>query len=164
MMLRNTAGHDYLLPAVALVLAVLFIYAGATKFHDPLQFADTIAAFAILPAALINVLVLSLPSFEVACGFLLVVPQTRRIGALAVIAISVVFFSRYSLHWFEVSCSIVVVSAVGHPRARGCGWSSAWTGCSSAVRCSFIFDCFVVIAMRRSHHTRFLGHGENNAC
>jgi hypothetical protein len=78
MMLRNELGNDYVLSSVWLVLAALFIYAGAIKFRDPLQFADTIAAFAILPQALINVLALSLPPFEVACGLLLVVPQTMK--------------------------------------------------------------------------------------
>ena len=93
MILRNKAGHDYVLPAVALVLAALFIYAGATKVRDPLQFSDIIAAFAILPAALINLLALSLPPFEIGCGLMLLVPRTRRIGALGVTLISVIFFS-----------------------------------------------------------------------
>jgi putative oxidoreductase len=93
MMLPRNSFHDYLVAAIALVLAALFIYAGADKVRDPQQFADIIAAFGILPAVFINLLALSLPPFEIACGLLLVLPETRRVGALAVALISVVFFS-----------------------------------------------------------------------
>ena len=51
---------------------------------DALQFADSIAAFAILPAAFISLLALSLPPFEIACGLLLLWPSTRRVAALAI--------------------------------------------------------------------------------
>ena len=88
--------RDYLAVAVSVILAAVFMYAGAAKFSDPLQFADSIAAFAILPAAVINLLALSLPPFEIACGLLLLWPRTRRVGALAVALISVVFFVALS--------------------------------------------------------------------
>jgi uncharacterized membrane protein YphA (DoxX/SURF4 family) len=77
---------------IGLALAAVFIYAGVEKIGDPLGFADTIAAFAVLPAASINVLALSLPFFEIACGVLLVVPRTRRIGALGVALSAAIFF------------------------------------------------------------------------
>jgi uncharacterized membrane protein YphA (DoxX/SURF4 family) len=93
MMAAGNSGRDYVVLAVSLALAAIFIYAGADKIGDPLQFADTIAAFAILPAALINLLALGLPLFEVACGLLLLWSPTRRVGALAVSVISVVFFT-----------------------------------------------------------------------
>jgi putative oxidoreductase len=93
MMPRQNFLHDYFVLAIALALAAVFIYAGVGKIRDPLQFADSIAAYAILPAVFVNLLALSLPPFEIACGLLLVVPRTRRVGALAVALISVVFFS-----------------------------------------------------------------------
>ena len=49
-----------------MALAGIFIYAGIDKIRDPLQFADSIAAFAILPAVFINLLALGLPPFEIA--------------------------------------------------------------------------------------------------
>jgi putative oxidoreductase len=85
--------HDYVVLAVALLLAAVFTYAGVVKVGDPLQFADSIAAFAILPTVFINLLALGLPPFEIVCGLLLIVPRTRRIGALAVALISAAFFS-----------------------------------------------------------------------
>jgi putative oxidoreductase len=92
-MMPSKRAHDYYVPAITLVLAAVFVYAGAEKVGDSLQFADTIAAFAILPATLTNPLALSLPLFEIACGLLLLVRRTRRIGALAVILLCMVFFS-----------------------------------------------------------------------
>ena len=93
MMPRQNFPRDYFVLAIALALAAVFIYAGVDKIRDPLQFADSIAAFAILPAVFINLLALGLPPFEIACGLLLVVPRTRRVGAISVTLISVVFFS-----------------------------------------------------------------------
>jgi hypothetical protein len=58
-------GWEELIFPLSLLLAAVFIYAGISKFRDPLQFADSIAAFAILPATLINLVALSIPPFEV---------------------------------------------------------------------------------------------------
>jgi putative oxidoreductase len=89
---RNSSG-GYAVPALSLGLAAVFFYASVDKIRDPLQFADSITAFGILPAPLISLLALSLPLFEAGCGLLLIWPPTRRIGALAVGLISIVFFT-----------------------------------------------------------------------
>ena len=74
-------------------MAAVFIYAGIDKIRDSLQFADSVAAFAIVPVAFINPLALGLPPFEIACGILLLWPPTRRVAALAAAVISAVFFA-----------------------------------------------------------------------
>jgi uncharacterized membrane protein YphA (DoxX/SURF4 family) len=51
-------GWEELIFLLSLLLAAVFIYAGISKFRDPLQFADSIAAFAILPATLIKLVAL----------------------------------------------------------------------------------------------------------
>ena len=89
---RDNGHRDYTVLAVSLALAAIFVYAGIDKIHEPGQFADNIAGFAILPAALINLLALTLPLFEIVCGLLLLLPMTRRIGALAIALVSVMFF------------------------------------------------------------------------
>ena len=99
---RPNSFRDYAVFAVSLGLAAVFFYAGFDKVRDPLQFADSIAAFAILPAAFINLLALSLPPFEIACGLLLLCHQTRRVGALTIALISVVFSRRCCPCCFEV--------------------------------------------------------------
>ena len=92
MMADDNSRRNYAVLAVSIAVAAVFIYAGIDKLRDPLQFADSTAAFAILPAVFINLLALGLPPFEIACGVLLLGPRTRRIGALAVAVISVMFF------------------------------------------------------------------------
>ena len=88
MMPSDNSRRDYAVLAVSLAMAGIFIYAGIDKIRDPLQFADSIAAFGILPAVFINLLALGLPPFEIACGLLLLGPRTRRIGALAITLLS----------------------------------------------------------------------------
>jgi uncharacterized membrane protein YphA (DoxX/SURF4 family) len=87
---------DYAALLITLALAALFIYTGFEKLEDPLVFADSVAAFAILPAILINLIALSIPPFEIACGLFLLWSPTRRIGALAVAIMSVLFFAALS--------------------------------------------------------------------
>ncbi|HYB90469.1 MAG TPA: MauE/DoxX family redox-associated membrane protein [Candidatus Binataceae bacterium] len=92
-MIRRSFSRDWAALAVSLGLAAVFIYAGIDKIRAPLQFADSIFAFAILPAAFINLLALGLPPFEVVCGLLLIGRPTRRIAALATTIITVMFFA-----------------------------------------------------------------------
>ena len=84
--------RDYVVLAVSLALAAVFIYAGVDKIREPLQFADNIFGFGLLPAMFINLLALSLPLFEIGCGLLLLAPATRRVGALAVALLALLFF------------------------------------------------------------------------
>jgi putative oxidoreductase len=89
---QHSFVRRYSVVATALAIAAIFIYAGVDKMHDPLQFADSIYAFAILPAVLINGLAMGLPVFEIGCGLLIFAHWTRRIGAFAVALTSLVFF------------------------------------------------------------------------
>jgi putative oxidoreductase len=91
-MITSDKSYPYSVLLVSVVLPGIFFYAGIDKIRDPLQFADNVAGLAILPAVLINLLALGLPLLEVASGLLLLGPRTRRIGALVVAAISVMFF------------------------------------------------------------------------
>src|SRR5712692_8338057 len=98
---RDNGHRDYTVLAVSLALAAIFVYAGIDKIREPQQFADNIAGFAILPAALINLLALTLPIFEIACALLLLLPFTRRIGALAVALTCVMFFTALASALFR---------------------------------------------------------------
>jgi putative oxidoreductase len=112
-------SRRYAVHAVSLAVAAVFIYAGVDKIRDPLQFADSIAAFAILPAVLINLLALGLPPFEIACGLLLIGPWTRRVGSLAVAVILVVFMIALSsalLRGLTLDCGCFGVGAPSRPR------------------------------------------------
>ena len=112
-------SRRYAVHAVSLAVAAVFIYAGIDKIRDPLQFADSIAAFAILPAVLINLLAMGLPPFEIASGLLLIGPWTRRVGSLAIAIILVVFMIALSsalLRGLTLDCGCFGVGAPSRPR------------------------------------------------
>ena len=115
----GNSRRNYIVLAISVALAAVFIYAAIDKIHDPLQFADSISGFAILPAIFINLLALSLPPFEIGCGVLMLMPWTRRIGALAVAAITVVFLAALGsalLRGLTLDCGCFGVGAPSRPR------------------------------------------------
>ncbi len=89
---RSSLPRDRLVLACALVLGGVFLYAGIDKLRDPLHFSDSINAFAILPPTLIDLLALALPFFEIICAILVFLPPTRKVGALALMLASSMFF------------------------------------------------------------------------
>lgn len=119
MMPPGNSRRNYAVLAVSIAVAAVFIYAGIDKLRDPLQFTDSTAAFAILPAVFINLLVMGLPPFEIASGVLLLAPRTRRVGALAVAVISVMFFTALAsalLRGLTLDCGCFGVGAPSRSR------------------------------------------------
>jgi putative oxidoreductase len=105
--------------AVSLAIAGIFIYAAIDKIRDPLQFADSVAAFGILPAVFVSLLAIALPPFEIACGLLMLTPRTRRIGALAITLLSAVFFTALAsalLRGLTLDCGCFGAGAPSRPR------------------------------------------------
>ena len=76
---------------VDLVVAGIFIYAGAIKALDPVQFASDIDNYKILPWPVSVALAFYLPWLEIFCGFSLVVRFLYR-GALSILTALVVIF------------------------------------------------------------------------
>jgi putative oxidoreductase len=116
---RSSSAGDYAILGVSLGLAAVFMYAGFEKIHDPLDFADSIAGFGILPGAFINPFALALPLFEIACGLLLLWPPTRRVGALAIALLSVMFFAALLsalLRGLTLDCGCFGSGAPSRPR------------------------------------------------
>ncbi len=109
----------YVVLATSIAMAAIFTYAGIDKIRDPLSFADSVAGFAILPAVFINLLALGLPPFEIASGLMLLGPWTRRVGALAVAVLSVVFFTALAsalLRGLTLDCGCFGTGAPSRPR------------------------------------------------
>ena len=77
--------------AARLILAAVFIYAAIIKIGSPLDFADSIAAYQLLPSAAINILSLGLPVFELTCGLLVLTGFFLRIGTMGMLAMLSVF-------------------------------------------------------------------------
>lgn len=119
MTLHSNSRGNYIVIALTLAIGAIFIYAGIDKIRDPLQFADSIYAFAILPAAFVSLLAMGLPVFEIACGLVLFAPWTRRIGALAVALTSLIFFLALAsalLRGLTLDCGCFGTGTPSRPR------------------------------------------------
>ncbi len=77
--------------AIRLLLGGLFVFAGATKMLNPQTFADSIAAYQILPFAVINPIAEGLPVFECITGLFLIAGWKCRAWALAVTGMLLIF-------------------------------------------------------------------------
>jgi len=74
------------------VLAAIFIYAGALKAFDPVQFASDIDNYKILPWPVSVALAFYLPWLEIFCALGLVFRFLYR-GALSILSVSIVVFT-----------------------------------------------------------------------
>ena len=90
-----------------LLLAAIFLYAGAVKLGISERFAITIAQFFILPLAWPGPFAASLPWIEMLAGILLLIPRTARVGAFAAAVLLVAFIGALGWAWsqgFTVDC------------------------------------------------------------
>ncbi len=118
-MTQNPRIVRYEIIAISLILAAVFIYAAVDKLRDPLQFADSVAAFAILPTVVITPFALSLPPFEILCGVLMLTPFTRRVAALALMLATAMFFTALAsalLRGLTLDCGCFGAGAPSRPR------------------------------------------------
>ena len=88
-LLRHRGWHL----AARLILGSVFIYAGIVKMSSPLEFADHIAAYQLLPADMSNLMALALPPFEIICGLLVLTGFHIRIGAIGISIMLLVFMA-----------------------------------------------------------------------
>ncbi len=79
------------------ILGGVFVYAGILKMQSPIQFADNIAAYQLLPANTINALALGLPFFELICGLLVLAGVCTRIGTMGLFTMLLVFMGAISI-------------------------------------------------------------------
>jgi putative oxidoreductase len=77
---------------VDVIVAGIFIYAGAIKALDPVQFASDIDNYKILPWPVSVMLAFYLPWLEIFCGFALVVRLLYR-GALSILTALILVFT-----------------------------------------------------------------------
>jgi len=87
----SARAYRWLDLAIRLIVGGLFVYAGALKIGDPLQFGDNVASFEMLPNVFITPLALGLPVFEITTGLLLIAAWLRRPAALGILIINGIF-------------------------------------------------------------------------
>lgn len=68
----------------AIIVAAYFIYAAHGKIKDPRQFAIQINNYRILPSLYVHLPAIFLPWWELGAAVALIVPRTRRAGAVLI--------------------------------------------------------------------------------
>jgi putative oxidoreductase len=121
-LLEGARGRWFYL-AIRIALGAAFVYAGAVKVTDPLQFADNVASFELVPNVFVSPFALSLPIFEMIAGFLLVIGFWRHAASLGIVILCVVF-----------------VVAVASALARGLTIDCGCFGTSEPSRAKMWFD------------------------
>jgi uncharacterized membrane protein YphA (DoxX/SURF4 family) len=125
---------DYGLMVVRLIAGGVFLYAGWQKFADPNQFADSIAAYQLLPQQLIDLCALSVPPLELIIGFLLLVGWQRRVAVLSASILTGVFIAA-------------IISAIARGLTINCGCFGAGTSAKSILALELSRDLVMEAAL-----------------
>ncbi len=91
----------------ALAVAGVFVYAASSKIAQPRQFVIDINNYHVLPTQYTNIFAILLPWWEVAAALALIVPRTRRAGALLTGAMLVMFIAAVAVamkNGYDISC------------------------------------------------------------
>lgn len=92
---------------VRLVVAGLFIYAGAIKLLQPDTFLGDIESYRMMPYSLAWLVAFYLPPLEILCGLGLLWSKTRRASASILIGLMLVFIVAIAAAWLrglDISC------------------------------------------------------------
>ena len=93
--------------AVRVLLAAVFVYAGATKMGDPAAFAQDVMAYRLLPGAVSHVLAYYLPWLEIVAGLALLAPRWSRAGATVLATLMAGFTVTLASAWWrglDITC------------------------------------------------------------
>jgi len=72
-------------------LGGLFIFAGLTKAYSSDDFALALVPFTFVPPTWLGALSIVLPILEIVAGLLILLPWTKRLGALLILLLSLIF-------------------------------------------------------------------------
>jgi putative oxidoreductase len=86
-------ANKYLLFAVRAFLGCVFVVAAVDKVAAPEAFAASIAAYKLIPYALVNIIALVVPWLEMLCGVLLLAGVYQRGSAAILSALLAVFMA-----------------------------------------------------------------------
>ncbi len=104
---------------VRVVLAGLFLYAGAIKASASEEFALALLPFTFVPAAWTGFLAVALAVTEVLAGLLLLLPRVHRIGSAIVLGLCLIFIA--ALGWALWNGIIVDCACFGRDETPSAG-------------------------------------------
>ena len=109
-------ARRYIEWALRLAIGGVFIYAGWAKRDAGIDFADSIAEFRILPAALVVPFMLSIVPFEIATGAMVITGLGKRVGVLGILLMTVMYcvaLASALARGIVVNCGCFGTSVVG---------------------------------------------------
>jgi putative oxidoreductase len=130
--------YGFIFRILSIIYSVIFMYAGIQKLIHPLQFADGIASFQILPLYLISFLAVTLPPLEIFSGCLLFLPFCRHTEITQ-------SFQKIAYFSVLILCSVFLL-AVGSALVRGIKIDCGCFGSNSTklnVWWIFLRDCLL---------------------
>ena len=146
---KSIVGH-----LCAAAVSGVFLYAALAKIQEPRQFAVDINNFQFLPVALVNLMAILLPWWEVGGALALLHPSTRRGGAIVLNCLLFMFIIAVSYAAFYKNLNIHC-GCFGKDNPAAAGWrtigldvtlllgtwlSVAWMPRRSAATVSFDVD------------------------
>lgn len=91
-----------------LAVAAVFLYAAQSKIIEPRQFVFDVKNYRMVPEELLHLVALFLPWVEVGAAIALIIPATRRAGAILIIGMLLMFIVAVSYaalyKGYNISC------------------------------------------------------------
>lgn len=97
----RTVYRQWVISALRILIGAVFVYAGQAKIQEPAAFAENIASFRLLPSALVNLMAIGLPPFEILLGLLLMTGWRCRRTAFCALLASGVFLLALVSAWMR---------------------------------------------------------------
>lgn len=117
--LRSWLTSDWLTVRVQIALGLFFVVAALPKIVDPPSFAHMIYNYRIVPAALLNIMALTMPWLELLAGLALIFGIWRDAANAIIAALLVTFIIAISINLARgnaIDCGCFDVSAAGKTR------------------------------------------------
>jgi uncharacterized membrane protein YphA (DoxX/SURF4 family) len=119
MKISKALSHPWLTVRVQIALGLFFVIAALPKIVDPPSFAHMIYNYRIVPAALLNVMALTMPWLELLAGLALVFGIWRGTSRTIIAAMLFAFIIAISINLARgnaIDCGCFDVSAAGKTR------------------------------------------------